>query len=606
MMGFVFFVSLLGYALGLMLVCPKVKAGAALMCASCGMVFVSFWGVIMLEWMVPVSYALMAGGLLCLLGGVAAAALNRRNLRSRLLSPGLLFYVLACAWTAWMVHGTLIQDHDSLSYWARAVRELYTFDQFYIQSGVNMHHMDYIPLMASLQYSIVRVFGWKDAYLCYVPAVFCITGIAAMADVMPKKRLGLLAAAVATLAFGTFGFHFSTLRADGPMLMLFTAAMVCLMLRREDDSFLLPVTAAASVLTGFKIYTGLMYAVLIAAGMLCLWLKNRKNRALGWMILVSAVLILALQFGWSVKYNASMALMHGNEAGLAQLLSGNPRTGALMNSFTPENIEQFKELAGNTFEVYAQSALVWVWPFVIAALVWAGIRREWRAFGLMGMLLLAAVIYLGGLFASYFVQSETAGAAVNYLSTASAPLLIASAVAAVWLAHGVSGYVIAVLMAIGMIVLHPPVIALPAEAEYEGYAALAYNYYYDELDGILTEDDRDARAFVIDCTYEASEIKSPSGKTHSYQYFGLPMRVQEPVYYTYGDYVELDYYFDPDELYDRVANADCDLLMLRIEDEFYWEAVRDALGLWGDWDEPLGVYDISEEDGELIFTIREW
>ena len=411
------------------------------------------------------------------------------------------------------------------------------------------------------------------------------------------------------LAFGAFGFIFSTLRADGPMLMLFTAAMACLFARRDDsaDAFL-PVVFAASVLTGFKIYTGLMYAVLLAIGLLAVWLKQRKNRALGWMLLISIVTILALQLGWSVKYNYGMALLQGTEAGIAQLLRGNPRTGALMNSFTPETIAQFKELAANTFTVYGESLLIWVWPFVIVAVVLACLSPEKRgaAFALLGLLLLAAVIYVGGLFASYFVQSETAGAAVNYLSTASAPLLIASAFLAVWLPEKKTGYILMALMAAGMLVLNPPALPERTEPEYVSYAALAHHYYNDELDGILTEEDQSRRAFLIDCTYEASEIKSESGKTHSYQYFALPMRVEEPVYYPYGDYVVLDYYFDPEELYNRIDHSGCELLMLRIEDELYWEAVRDGLGLWGDWDDPMGVYDITREDGELLFTMREW
>ena len=158
-----------------------------------------------------------------------------------------------------------------------------------------------------------------------------------------------------------------------------------------------------------------------------------------------------------------------------------------------------------------------------------------------------------------------------------------------------------------MLLINPPSLPdLNEPDEYEGGAAHAYYYYTDELDGILTEEDFSKRAVLIDCTYASSEIRSQSGKTHSYQYFGLPMRVEEPIYYTYGDYTILEYHFDPDELYDRVANSACDLLMLRIEDEFYWEAVRDALGLWGDWDEPYAVYDIIREDGEVSFVMREW
>lgn len=606
MSGMLFYLSVLGWALGLMMISRRLKSGAALMCSVCGMLLVSFWGGIMLEWLIPTAYVLMIGGLVCLVPGVMMAFANRCDLRRRLFTPGLLFYALASAWVMFFTYGQLVQDHDSLSFWARAVKELYTFDLFYIRPGINMYHMDYIPLMASLQYSIERVFGWQDAYMTYVPAVCCITGIAAMSDVLPKKRRGLLVAVLTTLAFGAFGFHFSTLRADGPMLLLFTSAVICLFFKEEEGTFL-PVAFAASVLTGFKIYTGLMYAVLLAAGMLCVWLKKRKDRNLLWMLLVSIVLILALQFGWSIKYNASMAAKNGAVASFAQLMSGNPRTGALMDSINPDSIAQFKELAAHTFTVYGQSRLVWVWPFVIAAVALVLIHREKRgaAFAMLGLLLIAAVIYLGGLFASYFVQAETSGAAVNYLSTASAPLLIASVFLAVYLADGIAGYVLIALMAAGMIALNPPVLPEREEPEYTGFAGLAYNYYYDELDGILTEEDFEKRAILIDATYEGTGM-SQSGKTHSYQYFALPMRVEEPIYFPYGDYIELDYHFDAEELYERVANSPSELLLLRMEDELYWEAVRDALGLWGDWDEPMGVYDITREDGEVVFTMREW
>ena len=50
--------------------------------------------------------------------------------------------------------------------------------------------------------------------------------------------------------------------------------------------------------------------------------------------------------------------------------------------------------------------------------------------------MLAAMVYTLGLFASYLVQPETAGASVNYLTTACTPFLMASAFAALYCLKG--------------------------------------------------------------------------------------------------------------------------------------------------------------------------
>ena len=604
MTGVLFFVALLGWALGLGMIRPRLQGGAAILCALCWMLFASFFGGILLGWLVPTAWLLMAGGLALLPVGAVHAAVKRK----KIFTPGLIFFVIASALLAVDAHGIVIQDHDSFSYWARAVKELYTFDRFYIQPGVNMFHLDYIPLLAGLEYSVVRVFGWQDAFMTYVPAACLTASVAAMADRIPRKGLALLAALLMSYAFRVFGFDPLALRSDGSMLLIFTAGLVCLYARSDDRAeSLLPTLCAAAVLTGFKIYSGLMYAVVLLAAMACeaIRLRGRKPAALWVSCGAALVLILLMQLGWSAKYNLCMAAMQGGEA--QNVLGGNPRTAALLHSFTPENIAQFVTLAKGTFVSYVHSTLPWAFAFALAAVLVAW-RTEKRGavVRLMVFLLIAGVIYLLGLFASYFVQSETSGQSNVYLATASTPLVIAAVFCALWCLKTPRSWLMPAAMAVGLVLLFSPArLFADSPKEYQLYAAHAYDFYTEELDGVLTPEDAGRRALLIDSTYASSEIRSQSGKTHCYQYFALPLRVMEPVYLHYGDYSQWED-FDAQHLLDRIENENCDMLIVRIEDDLYWEAVRDGLGLWGDWDEPVGVYDISQEDGEYLFTMREW
>lgn len=632
--GILFFFSVMGYAMLFLMALPKLKMGQALLCAVCSMLFAAYYGVIIAGWMAPVAYLLMFGGLAGLLAGLVCGVINRRNLRARLCSPGLLVFGLLLVYLLYGAQGICIQDHDAMSYWARAVKELYTFDRFYIHGDATMFHRDYIPLLASLQYCVVRVFGWQDAYLSFVTAACIAASVAAVAESFHKRWSAVAVAVLLVYAYRLYGFGLYDLRADGPMLMVFTAGVVCLLDRRDDSfSSLCPVLLCSAVLTGFKIYSGLMFAIVLVAGLVMEWIsaahQKRPARTLAMVTALSAVLIIALQLSWSILYNytsamavaqetAAIAAYRGEAAGsvgasvsLGRLLSGNPRTSRLMHSFTPENIETFLRLAGQTVSMYASSKLVWTGLFLLPVIILAlGATHEKRMLAIKMILLLlaAALIYLMGLFGSYFVQSETSGAATVYLATASTPLVIAAVylMARMGCAHARTlPAVLLAAMAGGMMLLTPPDCLVPKteKDEFAFESALAVDYYENEINGLLTEADAGKRALLIDSSYQATLVNGDSGKTHAYAYFGLPVRVLEPVYYVYGDYTQLET-FDAEWLRQRLIDGRCELLMVRVEDFLYWEEISDALGLYGENDSSIGVYDVTYADGELSFAFR--
>ena len=190
-MGALFWVFLLGWGMLWMLLRPRLRAGAALLCGFASMLFVSYAGAIVLGAMAATAYGVMIAGLGGLIAGSAAAAMNGRSMRKRLCTPGLAVYAVLAAALVYLSRDVLIQDHDSLSYWARAVKELFTFERLYIHADATMFHTDYIPMLASLQYAIVRVFGWQDAYLAFVPAA-CFAAIWPVLMRRLARRLRLL------------------------------------------------------------------------------------------------------------------------------------------------------------------------------------------------------------------------------------------------------------------------------------------------------------------------------------------------------------------------------------------------------------------------------
>lgn len=223
--------------------------------------------------------------------------------------------------------------------------------------------------------------------------------------------------------------------------------------------------------------------------------------------------------------------------------------------------------------------------------------------GGLAALLAAGLIYLLGLFGSYFVQSETSGAAVNYLATVTAPLLIASVfIALYYFSEGPLPKAALALMTAGMLLLLSPADYVQdwmPETEYGAATVMATDLYDYELDGLITEEDAGKRALLIDCSYAASEIRSSSGKTHTYAYWGLPLRV-EVLQLPFEDYSRLED-ITREYLISHFKANRTELLLLRVEDMLYADAIQEALGLE---DGSFGVYEVSCSDGEFSFLWR--
>lgn len=636
-----YFASLLGWALLWMALIRPLKLGQALLCAVCGMLLTAYIGVIVLPLRQATAFLLMAGGLAALAAGLALLLFNRRQLRQRVLRPNLLVWLLLCAGCLLALKDVRITDHDSYSYWMRIVRELYTDGRFPIHMDANMGHSDYFPLLASLQYCVVRVFGWQDAGLLMVIASAILASCMAVGDLLEGKWLPALTGAVLAYLFSTFGLTIFSTRGDGPMAALLTAGLLSLFFRRDDrPASWLPSLCAAAVLTGMKIYSGLLFALVIGASMLFsipgVKKSGRPVRALRWMSWLAVLLPVIVHFSWSILYHYHSQLAYEqaelakaaygltpavtsvSAPSLASLLGGNPRTGELMGSLSSDLWERLQPLVAQFGDSLWHSDYPWLLVGAGLAIVLAAFQpraRRRRTLGALLALAVAALCYTVGLIAGFVVQEEIAAVALNYMNTALTPVLMLFVFLLIRLLAGQdeawrfpaqlpARWAVAAILPL-MLLIQPPEVftgQLPLQNDDGIFRPFALEYYEEELGGFPFEEYANRHALLIDCSYSAAEIKSTSGKTHIYQYYALPMRMHI-VQYPVEDYDRLGE-LTTENLYRLLRENRCDFLFLRIDDYLYWDQIDEALGLEEqcDWPEPVGVYAVSYEGDEIHFS----
>lgn len=632
-----YFFSLMGWTLLLMAAAKKCKFGQAVFSAACGMLFAAYWLVVALQWMAAAAYGLMLGGLAAFLAGLVLTCLDRRDLRKRLFQPSVLVFALLCAAGVFLCRNTVVADHDSFSYWMRVVREMYLDERFPIHMDTNMAHTDYIPLLASLQYCVVRVFGWEDAGLLYVTGGLVLAGMAALAELCSEKPVFVAVAQLLLVyAFSLFGFGCFEARSDGSMAALFAAGTLCLFLRRDDEpvSFL-PSLAAAAVLPGMKIYSGLLFGVAICLAMLFTppgveTSSRRTTRALGAAALILAA---ALHLSWSMlsSYHSQLAYAQNELAKAAYgltpaatetasvSLEGNYRTAELLESLSSGALwEKLLPLIRAFFQEFWASVYPWLLLCAVATAVVLSLlskkplrRRIPAAFS---VLLLAGACYVLGLFGGFVVQTEIAAASMNYLRTVAVPLALGIVTALLrffaersreWKrASLLNGAVFAALAAVLALLLPPArfLALLPVPGDTCALEEFAQGLYQDELGGFPFTEQKNRHALLIDSSYGASEIKSTSGKEYGYQYYALPMRIHV-MQYPVADYDRLDE-LTADNIFSILRSHRCDYLILRLEDDVYWDAVCSELDLW-EWDERVAVYEVDYESDDVSFTLVE-
>ena len=620
LIGGLFFISLLGYAWLLMLCLPKLNFGQSLITALCAMLWLAYVGVIILGILTPTAYTLIIGGLASFAGGLVCQFLNIRKLRKRTNTVGLYVYLLLALVMVIVPQGYKSYFHDDFSFWLRAVRELYIFDEFYINPTVRgaMYHTDYIPLFASLQYCVVRVFGWQDAFVSFPTFACLLSGIALLCDYIKKKGIAIIFAIVGVYILPVFGFDWLSIRADAWMLSLFTTSLIAYSFRKDNNyNSLLPIIMTCSIIAGTKIYSGLMMGAILCLAIFLDAFKQRnpQERKRLWLAFSLSVLgLLFMHFSWSIVYHVSTAYAEGRAISFNTLFQGNHRTGDLVSKFSMDSLSNANSLLKQAFVIFLGSRQVYIWVgslLLVIALNIFPIVKKATVNKLFSMLLLCCMLYILGFWGSFFVQAETFNNTILYFATITTPLAIAILFVLAHALDQATTSVYKVLCGVALLtysammgILNPPshfVYSLIPREPYVSAFKLADDYYENYIGDQLTADDWGKHALLLECSEDASLIRSPSYKTHTYQYHGLPLRVTVRQF-AYESYDVLKY-LKGAWLDDIVRQNGYDMILLRIDDEPYWEAFSTMMGVESTGD-AHSVYDIIPDGDGFIYECR--
>ncbi|MEG2604185.1 MAG: hypothetical protein RSB91_04580 [Clostridia bacterium] len=569
-MGFLFFLALLGYALLIKVILPKIKMGSALLCAYMGLLGGAYLFVLALGLYRAAAFALMYAGL-ALVPLCAGYLLLVRKLRVReLLTPGLCLYALLSLFVVVLLRNATPWEHDSYSFWARAAKELYTFDRFYVNAESSMPHADYNPMLACLQYVLTRAFGWRESYLFYVPAAALILPFCALSEQLKKHALPLSLAFFALFALlynaTSITYTFAYLGTEGPLAVLF-ACLVLLWFTREADppsaTTLLPLYLGAFVLPAFKLYSGLLFALVLLTLPAARLLKGRGQAARrGWRkawtpCVVMLGLTFLMQFSWSAIYHYHSALALAQEqldiaaylSGNAQaaraevafspsmLFAGNPRNAGLADSFA-ENLSQalsltkeaLRTLLATTLDGFPVSFAGLMALIALAAVVLGSLLPKEQSKPLTASLVAltgCSTLYLLGIFGTFAVQPQTFTSLLRYAGVISNMLILS---VLFFIARAISEgnrSALRLFAACCACVL----VSVSAEYQYNVYvfrSAMEYDsaIYAKQAISEVTPDalsrvQADERLLVCDGVYSE---RYTSGTANCYQYYLLPNR----------------------------------------------------------------------------------
>ena len=575
-MGMLFFAVVLGYALLISALVPTIRAGVALLCALLGLLAAAYGLVILCGFYAVAAYGLMYGGLAALVGAAGYLLLARRRaLVAFFASPAVTVYLVLAIAAVYVLRNATPWEFDSYSFWARAPKELYTFDRFYISAAVDMPHADYNPIFAALQYALARAFGWAERYLFYVPMGCLIVCICALADGF-KRHARLLSFVLVGLFLMLYcatsiTYAIAYLGTDGPLGVLF-GTLAVLWFTREGDTpgALLPHLLGLLVLPALKLYAGVLFAIVLWVPLALHFIRGRgqgqptQPGGRRWAVYpaIGLALILCMHGSWSAFYHYQTALADarrqaeqtayaaGEDTAAAaaathvdftpsMLWQGNPRNASLGTvsatdvqtavSLTKQSLYTLMRdpLPGVPVSFLGLMLLYLAMGTVCAAYMRPASKRAFlRVMALLGC---GSLVYAAGTFAAYLVQPATATSVLRYLGVcANAIALALLYFAAEAVARQTQGAVATLCAVAAALVLsgNPAYLyqtyIFQSAMAYDG-AVYAQSMIDTRLQPALAGVDSSQRILLIDGAYDNVFT---SGVVNAYQYLLLPRRAQ--------------------------------------------------------------------------------
>lgn len=452
-MGICFFISLLGYTLLMKRLLPNIKIGSAFYSVYLGMLLCSYIFVILFNLYQLSAYIILYVGILLLIVIFILNFVKKDKFLSSQEIKMIIGTIGLLGLFIYLLGDGALKVHDAYSFWGRAAKELYTFDKFYINPESNMSHTDYNPIMASLQYCITRAFGWKEKYLFY-PIIACVTVCFTMLCDFVKTFWGKVLFILMSLCCITFfGSTFSTtfLGADLCLGLIFGTSAIRFVYRENDNIIeMLPILLSILILPAIKLYTGLLFSVILIVLMIVDKIEPfyKKKR----YILIGLLCVLFMQLNWSVVYNYHIQKKNyvtennikeymGEEyednfhLSIKELVKGNPRNDSFLNSIDNKDVtDNVKGLINQTLNIFNTQELYGVHLTVIQTFLvfilgilylrWTDKEQKERISKCIKIFGISIVLYIGGMFATYFVEPGTAAEPIRYIGIAVIPIIV--------------------------------------------------------------------------------------------------------------------------------------------------------------------------------------
>ena len=637
-MGICFFISLLGYTLLMKRLLLNIKIGSAFYSAYLGMFLCSYIFVIIFNVYQPAAYIILYVGIVSLIAIFVLSFIKKDKFLLKQDIKMIIGIIGLLGLFIYLLGDGVFKSHDAYSFWGRAAKELYTFDKFYINPESNMSHTDYNPIMASLQYCITKTFGWKEKYLFY-PIIACVTACFTMLCDFIKTFWGKVLFILMSLCCITFlGSTFSTafLGADLCLGLIFGTSAIRFVYREDDNiTEMLPILLSILILPAIKLYTGLLFSVILIA--LIILDKIEPFYKKKQYLLIGLVCILFMQFSWSVVYNYHIQKKNyaiennikeymGEEyednfhLSIKNLVKGNPRNDSFLNSIDNNDItDNVNSLMNQTLNVFNTHELYGVHLTVIQTFLvfilgilylrWTDKGQKERISKCIKIFGISIVLYVGGMFVTYFVEPGTAAEPIRYIGIVAIPIIVLFYFSLFFNFKNKRNKNILFLTILIMIlnIRYGGVITKAYKADdSQGYI---YAQYTDKqiknyIDEVVMQFGIDERILLIDA-YDDNfqnyiEGKNITGISFSYQYMLLPRRINVLVedcqninslqMYTMNEFDEI------------IKNERIHKILLLSNDYNRIEFYKSLFGFDEIYHNILTIVDVHVIDGEIKYT----
>lgn len=227
----------------------------------------------LLSFMAEMTWLIFGAGL-CLM----ALSIRRKESIRPILTPGLLFFVVAAGFFAYLLYGSKFTHYDNFSHWGLAVKALCMKGYFPDFTNTHIAFQSYPLGSACFIYYVCKVVGISQEWLQTWAQAFLMTGMTIGLFAFAKKRTHILMAAVGAIVLLCSNTNFIDLLVDTLLPLTAVSAMCfCIYYKRDIFSYIRYVIPYTVFLVSIK-NSGMLFAAFVLFYVLLCIGKNPEQQ----------------------------------------------------------------------------------------------------------------------------------------------------------------------------------------------------------------------------------------------------------------------------------------------------------------------------------------